>query len=294
MMISNTSHRSNSSAENAGIGAFAQPMSLPDQTSRMPARLEHVMFTPEKLENRRLLSVGVKFDPTSGQLSVFGDGKQEEIRVTMINTEKVVDGPLAKLMSKISHTSIDGVNFGSVDRPGSLLQGVSVYEGRNLVFNSSLKRADVTNVDVFTGEGDDQITMYAWNSSVSSQVYAGAGDDTIWSTAGNSQLPQAFGEAGNDTLNVVFSDRSSFQSPDGGSGNDTIEVFGSPLYDPLPTGTLQCLLPSLAVYGGEGDDFIKLALNTTATSFGYTVFAGAGDDVVVGSALADQIYGEDG
>src|SRR3954463_10873372 len=76
-----------------------QPKSTSNQSS---GRLRNgsVMFTPEKLESRRLLSVAVAFDPISGQLNVFGFGKENEIRVTMVNTNIATNGSRPKAITQ--------------------------------------------------------------------------------------------------------------------------------------------------------------------------------------------------
>jgi len=66
--------------------------------------MESDMFTPEQLENRRLLSVAVKFDPNMGQLNVYGVGKENQIRVTMVNTESTAGGTIKLANTPVSFT----------------------------------------------------------------------------------------------------------------------------------------------------------------------------------------------
>jgi len=247
--------------------------------------MESDMFTPEQLENRRLLSVAVKFDPNMGQLNVYGVGKENQIRVTMVNTESTAGGTI-----KLANTPV------SFTKPGSLLQGVTVYDGLKVVFATStmIKQAAVRNVDVYGEGGADQITLYAWNSQTTSRVFAGGGDDAVYATANQASLAKVYGGDGNDFMNLTYSDGATFQGPDAGAGNDTINVLGSRIYDLLP-GTLGCDLKSRVILGGDGNDVINASMEFGLVgSFGYMVMAGAGDDVITGSSQSDQLFGEDG
>ena len=247
------------------------------------------MFTPESLESRRLLSVNVEFDSITGQLEVIGLGKSMDVRVTLVNTELVK--PIPRSSCPLAHS----------DRPGPLLSGVSVYDGLNLVFNSADKGAQVTNVDIHGTPGKDIVTTYGWNSLVSSRFFGDDGADTVWSTAANAVATRIYGQGDDDEIHMTFSDRAQFESPDGGAGNDVIDVFGSVLYDPYPIASptsgfgTGCDVRTRTIYGGEGNDVIKASLEFGELGgFGYVVFGGAGDDVIDGSALSDQLYGDDG
>jgi Ca2+-binding RTX toxin-like protein len=255
--------------------------------------MEPVMFTPEKLEDRRLLSVSVDFNLKTGHLDVVGLGKSSEIRVTMVETEAVTKGTVRAPRPTLQTLQ--------TDRPGPLLRGVSVYDGLNLVFNSLGTRARVTHVDIYGTLGKDEVTTYGWNSQVSSRFFGSDSADTVWATAANASLTEVFGEDGDDTINLIFSDRSQYAGPDGGAGNDVIDVFGSVLYDPFPTTSpgsdfsINCDVRPRLILGGEGNDVISAELLFGGVeAFGYYVMAGAGDDVITGSGQADQLYGEDG
>ncbi|CAN5342487.1 hypothetical protein BH09PLA1_BH09PLA1_00570 [soil metagenome] len=253
-------------------------------------RMDFVMFTPETLESRRLLSVSVNFDPSSGQLEVFGVGKDNNIRVTMVNTEGT---PVVSRLAKAAELSTSKVDL-QITKPGPLLPGVNIYDGTSLVFSSSLKDAKVQNVDIYGSDGRDAITVYSWNSRVTSRVFGQSGDDTIHATANNASLAQVFGGDGNDYLNLVFADSALFQSPDAGAGNDIVNVFGSPTYDTVGAG-LNCTVLGRFIYGGDGNDVITTSMEFGQPGgFGYIVMAGAGNDVIEGSSQADQLYGEDG
>ena len=262
-------------------------------TLRLACRTEPVMFTPEKLESRRLLSVNVDFNSLTGQLDVTGIGKSMDVRVTMLNTEQRNAGMKAKLSSQLP--------AGLANRPGPLLNGVSVYDGLNLVFNSVAKGANVTDVNIQGTFGKDNVSVYAWNSLVPSRFFGNEGDDTVWSTAANALATKLYGEGGDDDMHLVFSDRAQFEGPEGGAGNDVIDVFGSVLYDPMLTSAptsefgTNCDVRARVIDGGDGNDVIKASLEFGDTNgFGYAIFGGAGDDVITGSAYADQLYGDDG
>lgn len=248
------------------------------------------MFNPEQLENRRLLSVSVAFDPSTGSLQVFDKASGSDLRVTMYNT----DAPPTRVLGKRVVEPIAEQQY------NGMLRGVSVYDHDELIFNNGGKAwIRVQSIDISTGNGDDQIAVYAWNSPITTRVNAADGKDTITATAHQAALPLIYGEGGDDVIGVTFSDSGQFRTIDAGAGNDTITAIGGRVFDNLPTfndgAEVVRTVETRLILGGDGNDTVNLALQFgDAGTIGYHVMAGAGDDVINGSDKIDQLFGDDG
>lgn len=151
-----------------------------------------------------------------------------------------------------------------------------------------------------TGDGNDTVT----NQAAGSFVLGGPGDDTLNGGGGSDYL---YGEDGNDTLNG--GDSGAYASADqlfGGPGNDQLNGQGGP--DLLWNGP-----GADTVSGGEGSDNVLYedsadvsvtldgAANDGAAGEGDNVAgdvelisAGGGNDVLVGSAAANELSGGGG
>ena len=108
-----------------------------------------------------------------------------------------------------------------------------------------------------------------YNPSTDDTVYLGGGDDRFTFGYGNDTVS---GGTGNDTIGTS-ADSESGGTVFGESGDDAIVAFYGKEH---------------ALYGGEGDDFIR--------SGGYSdsLFGGNGDDDLSGYAGNDRLYGEEG
>ena len=138
------------------------------------------------------------------------------------------------------------------------------------------------NDHLIGGAGDDRLT-------------GGDGNDTLVGGAGNDEL---FGEFGNSTIH-------------GGDGNDLIvaghfELGGPPatehhlIFGNAGDDTIRVTIGSATIHGGTGDDVIRAreglvqgGEGNDLIEGGSTVFAGGGDDTVLGRNYAD-LHGGDG
>jgi Ca2+-binding RTX toxin-like protein len=151
-------------------------------------------FTPhfETLESRQMLSVSAMFSPTSGVLSVFGDGADNTIEISRTAGGNIL------------------VNGGAVGVAG----------GTPSIANTSL-------VQVFGLSGNDTISLNEANGALPrAHLYGGDGNDTLRGGSGSDLL---FGQAGNDKLFGVGGADFLFGGSDGdeltgGDGDD--QVFG--------------------------------------------------------------------
>jgi Ca2+-binding RTX toxin-like protein len=162
----------------------------------------------------------------------------------------------------------------------------------NGVVTGTFTKADVTDMLIFCGDGDDHVRIGSGgfkNSFASvdtpTQVDGGNGNDQIEGGAGNDSLS---GGGGDDFITGYAGD----DFVDGGDGNDTIvvhigrdTVFGGAGDDQLngqETGL------GSTFDGGDGNDQI------TGTSRKDVIRGGAGNDLINGGRGADRVFGGDG
>jgi len=168
-------------------------------------------------------------------------------------------------------TQADGDTTGAADtvtlsQTGSDNDLMVVVNGGTAVVATSIE-----TVDVFTGDGDDSLTVSnisgtdVTNNTVRAEL--GAGDDYASGAAGFRNV-QFLGEGGDDTL--IGSTLNDFI--DGGSGNDSL--FGNVGDDTL--------------YGDTGNDFLQGAAGDD------TEFGGSGNDSITGGANNDYLSGDSG
>ena len=253
-----------------------------------------MMFSPEMLESRRMLSASVKFDAASGLLSVEGGRGNDAIRVT-VNPDAREDSSVgipalsSKRSTLVKRSTSDGIATPTVARrPGLLLPGVSVFDNGTLIFNSATQRAEVTQVDVNGLTGNDSIDLLLTQAKVAVRADGGDGDDTLFLGANNSRAAELAGGAGNDYIQLQIVS-SGGNIVDAGDGDDT--VIADTLSGPVGNGRIN---------GGAGDDTMKLNVSreviddVAARRNGYTASGGADNDVIQGSALNDSLFGDSG
>ncbi|WP_371414166.1 peroxidase family protein, partial [Sphingosinicella sp. CPCC 101087] len=121
--------------------------------------------------------------------------------------------------------------------------------------------------------GGDHVVL--GGTAANDTLIAGIGDDTLYGDGGNDRLE---GNFGNDIIN-------------GGDGDDIIRDSGGD--DNIKAGNGNDVVhagPGLdLVMGGAGKDFI-----VTGTDAGTEVFAGEGDDFILGNKTAERILGNEG
>ena len=170
------------------------------------------------------------------------------------------------------------------------------FEGDDFVVVGALSDTDIANasVSIFGGTGDDTLQgEYADRRLV---MHGDAGNDVILGGTGNDAL---FGGSGNDTLNGLAGNN----SIDGGTGNDRItsvlglgndQINGGEGDDSLLFDGFQSDGAIVDVFGSSGN-VILVSGGHTASASGvedFTVATGDGDDAVIVGALAGHgIYG---
>src|SRR5262249_6655361 len=227
---------------------------------------EPVMFTHETLESRRLLSVSVAYDAASGNLTVQGSRNADNVLVT------INDYHYFQIGRPIEHGQSNSMSY---------MQGVTVWDGGEQVYNNLAARQKVKSVDVLGSGGDDQITVAMENTNVAVRTYGEQGNDTLIASACSARGSDVFGGAGNDLLSITYCTGSTGATIDGGSEDDVIDVSSSS--DSASDGK---------IFGGDGNDQITLAAEFGKR--GFVVSGGAGDDVITGSDLSDQLFGDSG
>jgi Ca2+-binding RTX toxin-like protein len=146
----------------------------------------------------------------------------------------------------------------------------------------SSKPGKVTEVQVYTFDGNDSVTVVA-GSAAHTFLFGGSGDDTLTGGQGGTSI---YGEAGDDTL----TGGKTFDTIVGDAGND--KIVGASGYDRLEGGPGDDIISGDAggdsILGGDGND--KLA----AGDGDDTLAGGDGSDTVTGGAGQDVIDGDSG
>ncbi|WP_454714941.1 hypothetical protein [Caulobacter segnis] len=162
--------------------------------------------------------------------------------------------------------------------------------------------------------GDGLVTQitYYYGEIMGREAYNGlilrgyAGDDTIVGSGGADKI---YGDLGADKINggagddtIVFDGK---DTVDGGAGYDTL-MLGDWYYrsaeslDLDLTGNWEGAAGSKITnierfYGGYGSDYSdRIIIGDKYTLNGVEIYAGSGDDIVVGTGVADTLYGSDG
>jgi len=171
------------------------------------------------------------------------------------------DATLASGLLSITGTS--GADFISVNKSGSKL--VVDLGAVNKEFTSS----NVNNIVVNLMGGSD--SFLSFNEVTKPMlVYGGAGNDSIRTGGGQDVV---YGESGNDSINV----RNGDDVMDGGSGTDTADYSDR-------TGNLTITLDNAANDGGPGGkDNVKSSMEN--------IIGGTGNDLLIGSLVANNIFG---
>lgn len=155
--------------------------------------------------------------------------------------------------------------------PGNDVIYVSVSQNDSTLSFDGNTYTDVSGVTILTGDGDDQIYVQSTDGDgpLSAAIDAGGGDNTV---ALNFAGSITTGD-GADTITLEDSYRGEVFT---NGGNDNITVSGN------------CI--DAVIHAGDGDDTVDASNNAT----GITLYGGAGNDTLIGSAYTDYLYGEDG
>jgi len=253
------------------------------------------------------MATTASFNPTAGQLSVFGDTLDNTITASRDAAGKIlVNGgavPVVGGTATVANTATIQI-FGQGGN-----DTIALNEG-NGALAAALLSGGAGN-DVLTGgSGDDQLFGGAGDDTLNGKggndlLFGEAGNDVLIGGAGNDQL---FGGAGNDRM--VWNPGDGSDLFEGGDGVDTAEVNGgngaetftitangdrvrfdriSPAPFTLDIGTTE----NLVLNANGGDDVIT-AGNGLAGHINLTLDGGAGNDTITGGDGDDTLIGGDG
>jgi Ca2+-binding RTX toxin-like protein len=230
------------------------------------------MFCPsEQLESRRLLSIALNFDYSTGLFSVMGRSSNDDIRVTVVGENQAAPGAKGQAPEL---------------RAGPVLPGVSVYENGTLIFNSNEIAApgfQVKSVELYGNAGNDVLNIWTYQTEVDSMIRGGAGDDTVYATtSGFAYTPRAFGDDGNDVVQTITTAGGIATPVYGGAGDDQMLVLR----------TYGDVGRNAGIFGGDGDDFIETFAENSDD--GAMVMAGEGNDTIYGTSKNDLLFGDEG
>ena len=261
----------------------------------------------DPLADRILPAVTATFQAATGLLSIFGDGKDNNIDVSRNAAGNIL------------------VNGGAVAVKGGTPTVANVAliqifgQGGNDALSLNEVNGALPKANLFGGAGNDTLI----GGSGADQLFGQAGNDLLLGKGGfdflfggadNDQLTggdgddQVFGESGNDRM--IWNPGDDTDLNEGGTGIDTVEVNGgngAEVFTVTANGTrvrFDRLTPapfaldigtseSLVVNMNGGDDAFS-ATGNLATLIQITVDGGTGNDTILGSNGADQLLGGDG
>jgi Ca2+-binding RTX toxin-like protein len=253
------------------------------------------------------MTISANFNPTTGLLSVFGDGGKNAIKISRNAAGKIfLNGGTADItggVPTVANTDLiqvlgqDGDDSISIDDTKGALPAVDLFGGNG---NDTIIGGSGAD-ELLGGDGNDVLFGKAGND----ELFGGAGNDTLTGGAGSDQV---FGEDGDDTMIWNAGDGSDVF--EGGAGNDTAQVNGSnaagafsitangtrvrlngidPTSFSLDIGTTE----NLVLHAGGGDDVIT-ASNGLSALIHLTLDGGDGNDTITGGDGADTLLGGNG
>jgi Ca2+-binding RTX toxin-like protein len=142
-------------------------------------------------------------------------------------------------------------------------------------------------VDIYTGDGNDRLTGGKLADRISASdganvIVSAAGDDTLYTGSGADRIDAGEGrdhiEAGAGADRIDAGEGDDYVS--GGEGADTIMGGGG---NDVLVGNPSFLTADDVIYGGAGDDTVRLALDGALSGSAATVDGGAGRDTLIWS-----------
>ena len=269
----------------------------------------------DRLEDRRLLAVGISFDPESSSVIITGDGADDSALVVDLGGGSFQVQGTGAASQDFLYAFVVRVDFfgnGGNDRfenQSAVASRAYGHSGNDILIGGS--GVDVMNGGLgndqiygsggndtllgaegddwlYGGDGNDQLLGYSGNDWLfggegSDSLYGQASDDHVYGDAGNdrvrgnSGMDQLFGGSGNDFMMGDSEDDSMY----GESGID--QLFGWTGVDRLDGGDGDDWL-----YGQEGNDELIGGIGNDLLR------GGSQDDLLSGGNGADRIYGEAG
>lgn len=250
-------------------------------------------------------SVSHSFTNASDGSVLVADGSNST--VFYAGLEPIFDSIVAVNRFFVFGDTADVITLDDEGTPGNGIMRLSSVSS-----SETLHFTDATSAIVIdAGGGDDSITIMPVDSGFTAaiEVRGGSGDDVVNASAaaagfllnGNSGNDTITGGSGNDTLfgsedDDLLQGGGGNDTLDGGLGTDTIAESSDANFV-LDSTSLTGLgsdafvsIEQAALTGGVSANTIDVSLFTGST----TVTAGAGNDTVIGSDNADQIFGGSG
>ncbi len=206
----------------------------------------------------------------------------------------------------VTATDNDGLSFAQdftilvSDVGGATVTGTAgrdTIDGKRTVSGQS--KATIENDIINAGAGSDVVSALGGNDVID----GGAGDDVLNGDDGDDRITgglgndRTYGGAGNDVFVIEGAD-ATFDTISGGAGNDSIEVAGT---GAVTLSRFSALANSIETWTGNGQavlgtarhDILEFSALQSASGITY-IDGGAGNDVLAGSAIADDLRGGTG
>jgi serralysin len=206
----------------------------------------------------------------------------------------------------VTATDNDGLSFSQdfsllvSDAAGATITGTAgrdTIDGRRSVSGQSKATTESDIIDA--GAGSDSVSALAGNDVID----GGAGDDILNGDDGDDRITgglgtdRTYGGAGDDIFVIEGSD-ATYDTISGGSGDDTIEVAGT---GAVTLSRFSALTGSIESWVGNGEavlgtarhDLLEFSALESASGIAY-IDGGAGNDVLAGAGIADDLRGGTG
>ena len=253
------------------------------------------------------MAVTASFSPTTGVLTVSGDGLPNTITVSRnaAGTILVNGGAVA-----ITGGTATVANTSEIDLFGFDSDDTIRLDESSGALPRAFQFGGLGNDVATGGSGNDQLSGEDGNDTLlgkggSDLLLGGDGDDVL--TGGDAD-DQVFGEAGNDRM--IWNPGDDTDLFEGGDGSDTAEVNGGNAAEQFtitPNGTrvrfdrvtpapfsLDLGTTEALVLNANGGDDIVTASNGLSTLIHLTIDGGTGNDTIGGGDGADLLLGGDG
>jgi Ca2+-binding RTX toxin-like protein len=250
------------------------------------------------------MAINASFLPGAGQLSVFGDNRDNNITASRDAAGNIlINGGAVAIIggrATVANTSLievlgqDGNDTIALDESNGALPGAFLFGGAG---NDTLTGGS-GNDELFGGSGNDTLLGKGGNDL----LFGGSGNDTLIGGTGDDQM---FGGSGNDRM--IWNPGEGTDLMEGGDGNDTAEVNGGNgaevftltangsrvRFDRLTPGPFSLDIgttENFVLNMNNGDD-VFTAGNGLASLIQVTVDGGAGNDTITGGDGNDRLLG---
>ncbi|CAM2780863.1 LEPR-XLL domain-containing protein [Vibrio rarus] len=215
-----------------------------------------------------------------GKLIIEGgvpEGKARALSVAiMLPTEIDTELPINNIeVSEVLQTDVLNIfNDGSLENDSGVLSDTSLT---GLGMGVGIEYADVEVVELFLGQGDDNLVVEDTAAEVITVVHGGGGSDTLSVTGSDEDgVLILFGDTGQNgfAYNATSDEKTDSAREFTNPGNDVIDASGA-------GGTV-------TLFGGAGNDTI------IGSEYGDHIAGGSGNDQIFGLGGDDHIYGDAG